>query len=60
MNDETEGLTTQHLAMMEYIRRKQEELDDEVGNGKTSEDSATISQDSVNKALEDLDDDWYM
>ena len=60
LNDETEGLTTQHLAMMEYIRRKQEELDEEVGNGKTSEEDATISQESVNKALEDLDDDWYM
>lgn len=60
LNDETEGMTTQHLAMMEYIRRKQEELDDEVSNGKTSEGTTEISQDSVNKAMENLDDDWYI
>ncbi|MCP5645454.1 hypothetical protein NL299_27930, partial [Klebsiella pneumoniae] len=31
LEDETEGLTTQHLAMMEHIRQKQKELDESLG-----------------------------
>lgn len=57
LEDETEGLTTQHLAMMEYIRQQQQKVDEEVGN--VVEEEPT-TQESINKALEELDDDWYM
>lgn len=54
LEDETEGLTTQHLAMMEHIRQKQKELDESLGL-----DIKETTQEDINKAIEDVDD-WYM